>query len=377
MKVCLLTYEFPPRVYGGAGVHVTHLARELRRLVDLEVRTLHPAEEMDDVKVRRYYPSLPKGPEDREGRALEVLSLNVNLLSDPIDADLVHTHTWYTGFAGLLAKELYGPKLVATVHSLEPMRPWKEEQLGGGYRLSSWIEETELRRCDSVIAVSRDMATDLRKHYKIPAKRIHIIPNGVDASAFQRREDPAVLERLGVRTPYILFLGRLSRQKGVFDLLKAFKSLRSKVNLVLVTGPADTESLVEELSQALRGVERVHWINKMLTHNETVALYSSCEAFVCPSRYEPFGIINLEAMACEKPVAATEVGGIVEVVEDGVTGILVPPEDPGSLAEAIDTLMEDPELRHEMGRRGRERVEERFTWTKVARRTVDMYRELI
>ncbi len=358
-------------------MHVTHLARELRRLVDLEVRTLHPAEEMDDVKVRRYYPSLPKGPEDREGRALEVLSLNVNLLSDPIDADLVHTHTWYTGFAGLLAKELYGPKLVATVHSLEPMRPWKEEQLGGGYRLSSWIEETELRRCDSVIAVSRDMATDLRKHYKIPAKRIHIIPNGVDASAFQRREDPAVLERLGVRTPYILFLGRLSRQKGVFDLLKAFKSLRSKVNLVLVTGPADTESLVEELSQALRGVERVHWINKMLTHNETVALYSSCEAFVCPSRYEPFGIINLEAMACEKPVAATEVGGIVEVVEDGVTGILVPPEDPGSLAEAIDTLMEDPELRHEMGRRGRERVEERFTWTKVARRTVDMYRELI
>ncbi len=357
-------------------MHALQMVKHLRDLVDLEVRTLHPAEDLEGVRVRRYYPSLPKGPEDPEGKALEVLSLNVNMLSDPLHADVVHTHTWYMSLAGLLAKELYDCKLVTTVHSLEPLRPWKEEQLGRGYNLSSWVEGTGLQACDAVIAVSKEMAADIHRHYAIPAERIHVIGNGVDASAFRRREDPALLDRLGVRTPYLLFLGRLSKQKGVFDLLEAFKALDAKVNLVLVTGAADTEGLVKDLSSALRGMRRVLWINRIVTHEEAVALYSSCEVFVCPSRYEPFGIINLEAMACERPVVATNVGGIVEVVEDGVTGILVPPENPGSLARAVDALMKDPQSRSEMGKRGRERVEKEFTWERVARRTVELYRGL-
>ncbi len=203
-----------------------------------------------------------------------------------------------------------------------------------------------------------------------------MIPNGVDASAFRRREQPSVLERLGVEFPYILFLGRLSRQKGILDLVEAFKALTSKLNLVLVTGPADTKQLVDELSEALRGLPRVRWINRMVTHEEAVALYSSCEAFVCPSRYEPFGIINLEAMACGRPVVATRVGGIVGVVQDGETGLLVPPENPQALAKAIEDLMADDGLREEMGAKGRARVDRHFTWQKVAQRTVELYGSL-
>ncbi len=377
MKVSLLTYEFPPRIYGGAGVHVLHMASQLRHMVDLEVRTLHPAEDMEGVRIRRYYPTLPKGPEDREGKAVEVLSLNVNIVADPFDTDVVHTHTWYMSFAGMVAKRLYDTKLVATVHSLEPLRPWKEEQLGRGYRLSSWVEENGLGACDAVVAVSEEMSADIQKHYGIPAERVHVIPNGVDATAYRRREDPSVLERLGVEVPYILFLGRLSRQKGIFDLVEAFKALKAKSNLVLVTGPADTTELVDELSEALRGLAGIRWINRMVTHEEAVALYSSCEVFVCPSRYEPFGIINLEAMACERPVVATEVGGIAGVVRDGKTGVLVPPEDPRALAKAIDTLMADSKLREDMGKKGRMRVEKHFTWKTVAERTVELYRSLL
>ncbi len=376
MKVSLLTYEFPPRIYGGAGVHVLHLATQLRSMVNLEIRTLHPAEEMEGVRLRLYYPTLPKGPEDREGKVVEVLSLNVNMVADPFDADVVHAHTWYMSFAGMLAKKLYNSKLVATVHSLEPLRPWKEEQLGGGYRLSSWLEETGLKACDAVVAVSEEMSADLREHYGIPPERVHVIPNGVDASAFRREEDPSILERLGVEVPYILFLGRLSRQKGIFDLVEAFKALKTELNLVLVTGPADTQGLVDELSGAVGGLSRIRWINRMVTHEEAVALYSSCELFVCPSRYEPFGIINLEAMACERPVVATRVGGIMEVVQDGETGVLVPSEDPEALGRAIDDLMSDRGLREEMGARGRARVEKHFTWRTVAERTVELYRSL-
>ncbi len=376
MKVCLLTYEFPPRIYGGAGVHALHLATQLRNSVELEIRTLHPAEDMEGVRVRRYYPSLPKGPEDREGKALEVLSLNVNMLTDPIDAQVVHAHTWYTGFTGMLAKKLYDCKLVVTVHSLEPLRPWKREQLGRGYEVGQWLEEMSLKACDAVIAVSEGMAADLQDHYGIPADRIHVIHNGVDASAFSRRENPTLLDNLAVTKPYILFLGRLTKQKGIFDLLEAFKSLDSEVNLVLVTGRADTQRLVYDLSKALKGMERVRWINRVVTHEEMVALYSSCELFVCPSRYEPFGIINLEAMACERPVVATSVGGVLEVVDNGVTGLLVAPESPDSLAGAIDALLADPKLREKMGKEGRKRVERHFTWGRVAQLTVDLYEKL-
>jgi glycogen synthase len=377
VKVCLLTYEFPPRIYGGAGVHALNMAMQLRDIVDLEVRTLHPAEDMDGVVVRRYYPSLPKGPEDVAGKIVEVLSLDVNILSDPMDSDIVHTHTWYMSFAGLLAKELYGCKLVTTVHSLEPLRPWKEEQLGRGYRVSSWLERVGLEACDAVIAVSEQMEADIVSLYQLPEERIHVIHNGVDASALRRREDPAILDRLGVRKPYILFIGRLSRQKGIFDLVEAYRSLKSNVGLVVVTGAAETRELVEELATALQGMEGVRWIDRVVTHEEAVALYSSCEAFICPSRYEPFGITNLEAMACERPVVATRVGGIPEVVVDGETGLLVPPESPSELARAIDEVLRDRERAAEMGRKGRQRVERLFTWEKVARRTVELYETLL
>jgi glycogen synthase len=377
VKVCLLTYEFPPRIYGGAGVHALNMAMQLRNLVDLEVRTLHPAEDMEGVVIRRYYPSLPKGPEDPAGKVVEVLSLNTNMLSDPVEADVVHTHTWYMSLPGFLAKELYGCKLVSTVHSLEPLRPWKEEQLGRGYAVSSWLERMGLEACDAVIAVSKEMAADIAKHYDVPDGRIHVIHNGVNAEAFRRREDPAILDRLGVRRPYILFLGRLSRQKGVFDLLEAFHSLRSKANLVIVTGAAETEQLVDELCAALREGERIRWIDRVVTHEEAVALYSSCGVFVCPSRYEPFGITNLEAMACERPVVATRVGGIPEVVIEGDTGLLVPPDSPSELAKAIDEVLQDRDRAEEMGRNGRRRVEESFTWEKVAQRTLALYEDLL
>lgn len=382
MKVSLFSWEYPPNVYGGAGVHVSHLSEALRKQIAVEVRTVAEGAEPgpSDIHVLRYPTSFGAGPEEatdpRISKALAALAFNVRLLADPIDADVVHTHTWYTNFAGALAKRMYGCALVATVHSLEPLRPWKREQLGAGYELSSWMEKDGLTSCDAVIAVSEDMKRDIRSCYDIPADRITVIHNGVDPTTFRRRDGHETLEKFGIKSPFILFVGRLTRQKGVFDLVKAMDGVPEGVTLALFTGKPDTPEIVDELRNALKGRTNIRWVNAMVSEAELVDLYSEAEVFTCPSTYEPFGIINLEAMACETAVVASRVGGIKEVVVDGETGFLVPPGRPEVLSERLRALLSDRELAKRMGRAGRERVLREFTWDRIAEKTVALYRSL-
>lgn len=377
VKVLLLTLEYPPNVYGGAGVHAKYLSQALAPLVELEVRTLDkgPPEVPRGIEVRAYPPLMAGG--DGPMKVLETLSWNLNLLRDPIEADVIHCHTWYTDFAGVLARGLYGGKLVATVHSLEPLRPWKEEQIGRGYQVSTWMERTGLEACDAVIAVSSEMAHDIQRIYHIPREKITVIPNGVDDRKFRPVSNPDTLKEFGVRKPYILFVGRLTPQKGIFDLLQAARGLPKGLQVVCLTGKADTPEIEAQMAKEVQGHPNVHWIHRMVPEEQTVHLYTDCEAFVCPSIYEPFGIINLEAMACGRPVVATAVGGIKEVVVDGVTGRLVPPSDPRALTTAIEEVLGNPAKAAAMGREGRRRVEEHFTWAAVARRTVELYHHLL
>jgi glycogen synthase len=298
------------------------------------------------------------------------------MVKDPIDGQIVHAHTWYTSLAGYYAKQLYDQKLIMTVHSLEPLRPWKKEALGSGHLLSIWAEKTGLEACDRIIAVSNSDKKDIIECYKLPPERIKVIPNGVDEQAFHRHENHAVLAKYGIRKPYVLFLGRLSRQKGIFDLVSASSKLDGQVTLVIATGAPDEEGLDEKLSKQLEGHLNIVWINKMLPQNEVVALLSAASVFVAPSLYEPFGIMNLEAMACQRPVVSTRVGGITDVVLDGETGLLVPPNNPDELANAVSKIVADPKLGEHMGEAGRRRVEDRFTWDKVAVETLSVYNEV-
>jgi len=380
MKVAIFTWEFPPNIYGGAGVHAKYIATALSKLVEVQVRTFDtgPPPELPSLKVWRYRPSVHglAAPDPKLAKAWEVLSFNVNMVSDPIDADIVHTHTWYTNFAGALAKETYGSKLVATVHSLEPLRPWKKEQLGAGYALSSWMEKEGLQACDAIVAVSEEMKRDILKSYDIPASRIHVIHNGVDPEKYCPRDGSDSLSKFGIRKPFVLFVGRLTRQKGVFDLVDATEHFPEDVTLVLATGKPDTPEIEDELRRVLRERPRIVWINQMLEDLDLVNLYNEAAVFACPSVYEPFGIINLEAMACETPVVATRVGGIKEVVVHGETGLLVPPGDSVRLGRAISRLLENPDLAARMGRAGRRRVLRYFTWDRVAKRTLRLYGSL-
>lgn len=380
MKATIFTWEYPPNIYGGAGVHVKYVTASLAKLIDVEVRTIEegPPPTIPDVRVRRYRPTLRGlgSPDPRVAKALEIFSFNANMVADPIDADVVHTHTWYTNFAGALAKRIYGCRLVATVHSLEPLRPWKREQLGAGYELSSWMEKEGLEACDAVVAVSREMKRDILKCYDIPSSRVTVIHNGVDPQKYHPREGSKTVSNFGIRTPFVLFVGRLSRQKGVFDLLDAMEYMPEDTTLVLVTGKPDTPAIEEDLRRALSSRGHVVWIPEMLQDPDLVGLYNEAAVFACPSVYEPFGIINLEAMACETPVVATRVGGIKEVVVDKETGFLVPPGDPVRLGRAITRLLEDPPLAARMGKEGRRRVLQHFTWDRIAAKTLELYRSL-
>ena len=381
MKVAIFTWEFPPNIYGGAGVHAKYIATALSKLVEVQVRTFDtgPPPELPSLKVWRYRPSVHglAAPDPKLAKAWEVLSFNVNMVSDPIDADIVHTHTWYTNFAGALAKETYGSKLVATVHSLEPLRPWKKEQLGAGYALSSWMEKEGLQACDAVVAVSEEMKRDILKSYDIPASRIHVIHNGVDPEKYHPRDGSDSLPKFGIRRPFVLFVGRLTRQKGVFDLVDAMEHFPEDATLVLATGRPDTQEIEDELRRVVHADPRIVWIHQMLGDPDLVNLYNEAAVFACPSVYEPFGIINLEAMACETPVVATRVGGIKEVVVHGETGLLVPPGDPVKLGRAIAKLIENPALSARMGKAGRRRVSRFFTWARIAERTLRLYRSLM
>ncbi|HLB69255.1 MAG TPA: glycogen synthase [Thermoplasmata archaeon] len=381
MKVAIFTWEFPPNIYCGAGVHAKYIATALSKLVEVQVRTFDtgPPPELPSLKVWRYRPSVHglAAPDPKLAKAWEVLSFNVNMVSDPIDADIVHTHTWYTNFAGALAKETYGSKLVATVHSLEPLRPWKKEQLGAGYALSSWMEKEGLQACDAVVAVSEEMKRDILKSYDIPASRIHVIHNGVDPEKYHPRDGSDSLPKFGIRRPFVLFVGRLTRQKGVFDLVDAMEHFPEDATLVLATGRPDTQEIEDELRRVVHADPRIVWIHQMLGDPDLVNLYNEAAVFACPSVYEPFGIINLEAMACETPVVATRVGGIKEVVVHGETGLLVPPGDPVKLGRAIAKLIENPALSARMGKAGRRRVSRFFTWARIAERTLRLYRSLM
>ena len=344
----------------------------------MRTREEGPPAEVPGVRVRRYRPTLRGlgAPDPRVVWALEVLSFICNLVADPIDAVVVHTHTWYTNFAGALAKRLYGCKLVATVHSLEPLRPWKREQLGAGYDLSSWMEKEGLEACDAIVAVSQEMKRDILKCYHVPPSRVHVIHNGVDPQKYHPSDGHASMEKFGIRSPFVFFVGRHTRQKGIIDLLEAKEQAPQGTTLVLATGKPDTPEIEGELRRALSARRDVVWIPEMLSDPDLVGLYNEAAVFACPSIYEPFGIINLEAMACETAVVASRVGGIKEVVVDGETGLLVPPGDSARLGRAIRKLLEDPDLAARMGKKGRRRVLQQFTWDRIAEKTLRLYRSL-
>ena len=394
MRVALLTREYPPEVYGGAGVHVEYLARELRRLEELTVHCWGAPRDDPRVVAHKAWGALA-GPEPHLA-ALQAVSIDLAMAARTHGAELVHSHTWYANLAGHLAKLTYGVPHVATVHSLEPLRPWKAEQLGGGYALSSWCERIGLEGADAVIAVSEGMRRDILASYPaIEAENVRVIYNGIDANEYNPDPRTDALERHGVdpARPAVVFVGRITRQKGVPYLLQAALRFDPAAQLVLCAGAPDTPEIgaeVEGLVDRLRAERgNVVWIDEMLPKPEVIQLLSHATVFVCPSIYEPLGIVNLEAMACEAAVVATATGGIVEVVDDGVTGLLVPfapapgaiePADPGAfasaIAERVNALLADPQRAAAMGRAGRERALARFDWSAIAEQTSELYRAL-
>ena len=381
MKALLLTREYPPHVYGGAGVVVDQLAHALRRRMAVEVRCFGEREPATDgIAVRGYTPweRLRGGPDGpRFAPALETLSIGLAMARDPVDADVAHAHTWYADMGGLWIRTLHRIPLIVTLHSMEPLRPWKADQLGTGYLLSSWIEKAAVEAADRVIAVSTRMREDILAHFGVEPRRVVVVHNGIDPDRFRHTEARDALDRLGVRPPYALFVGRVTDQKGIFHLLEAARALPPGVQLVLCASAPDTPEIEARLRRAVPDHPNVLWIDAMVPVETVVQLYSHAAVFVCPSVYEPFGLINLEAMACETPVVASAVGGILEVVEDGVTGLLVPPARPDELAAALRRVLENPELGRRLGRAGRRRVEERFSWASVAERTERLYGEAI
>jgi alpha-maltose-1-phosphate synthase len=381
MKALIVTREYPPHIYGGAGVVVDQLTQALGRRMAVEVRCFGERAPSRDGRTVRGYTSWervrpgPDGP--RFAPALETLSIALAMARDHVDADVVHAHTWYADMGGLWIRELYQIPLIVTLHSLEPLRPWKADQLGSGYLLSSWIEKTAVEAADRVIAVSSRMRDDILQHFRVDPARVLAIHNGIDPERFRRTERRDALARRGVRSPYVLFVGRITDQKGIFDLLAAAPALPDGVQVVLCASAPDTPEIEARLRRALPQHPNVVWIGEMVPVDEVIQLYSHAAVFVCPSVYEPFGLINLEAMACETAVVASAVGGILEVVEDGVTGLLVPPSRPDALADAIRRLLGDPALARAMGQAGRRRVEAKFSWASVAARTEEVYADAI
>lgn len=395
-----MTREYPPYVYGGAGVHVEYLSRELAKKIEVEVHCWgDQRSDHGNLHVRGAKPwaAITDGTEEKFKTALETFSLNLEQMTTIAAIELVHTHTWYASMAGFLAKKLYGIPFVLTTHSLEPLRAWKAEQLGSGYAMSSWMERTAILDADAVIAVSKGTKADILRAYpEIDASRIHVIYNGIDLNEYQKTADITALARYGIDAsqPYVLFVGRITRQKGVTHLVDAIPHLPPNTQVVLCAGAPDTPEIAAEMRRKVETVRainpRVIWIEKMLAKPEAIQLYSNCSVFCCPSVYEPFGIINLEAMACRAPVVASATGGILEVVVDGVTGYLVPFEqDPTTsfplhpekfsreLATKVSTLLADPAKAREFGEAGRKRVEDKFSWTAIADQTIGLYRQLI
>jgi starch synthase len=438
MRVGLMTREYPPYVYGGAGVHVEYLSREMARSIEVDVYAwgeTPAADSLGDPRLpqnpnlhihfEQPWPLISHGTQAKFKGALEALSLNLlqNLHLEKID--VIHTHTWYVAMAGFLAKKLYGIPFVLTTHSLEPLRAWKAEQLGTGYALSSWMERTAILDADAIVAVSNGTKDDIVKAYPdVDPSRIHVIYNGIDLEQYQYTPEIGALEKYGVdpEKPYVLFVGRITRQKGVTHLVEAIQYLPAGTQVVLCAGAPDTPEIADEMRAKVEAVRRytpgsqeaavenfgtngghsiatgdptgtghnLVWIEQMVTREEAIQLYSHCAVFCCPSVYEPFGIINLEAMACRAPVVASATGGILEVVVDEETGHLVAfdadpvttfPMDAAKfakdLAARITGLLKDPEKARRMGEAGRRRVEEYFSWTAIAAQTIKLYESLV
>ena len=380
LRVALLTREYPPEVYGGAGVHVTYLARELAPLVDLTVHC--QGADRPDAVAHRPWDLLADA-----NQALQVVSTDLSMAAavgpGMNSAQLVHSHTWYANLAGQLAAMLYGIPHVMTMHSLEALRPWKAEQLGGGYTLSSWCERTSAASAAAVVAVSDGMKVDILSAYpEIPAERVRVIRNGIDTDEYRPDPRTGVLARYGVDPgrPYVIFVGRITRQKGVPVLLRAASRLIGEAQLVLLAGAADTPEQLAEVTELVDGLRTsrsgVIWIPEMLPKPEVIQLLTHATVFACPSIYEPLGIVNLEAMACGTAVVGSRTGGIPEVVADGETGLLVPVGEPEPLADALNVLLRDPDRAEAMGQAGRKRAVSEFAWPAIAAQTADLYAEL-
>ena len=398
MKALFFTKEFPPHVYGGAGVHVEYLAAELSKLMEMEVRCFGDQDEKSqNISVKGYQePSYPNA-DSKLKSVFKTLSTCVDMNAKPIDADIVHCHTWYAHFAGIVAKLCYGTPLVITTHSLEPLRPWKSEQLGRGYDASSWVEKTAIEMADALIAVSEETKVDILKHFSVDEEKIKVIYNGINLQEYVVTTDSDTLDSYSIdkNKPYVLFVGRITRQKGIIHLVNAIKYIDPEVQVVLCAGAPDTPEIAKEMEESVNIVKKVRhnvvWIDKMVTKKEIIQLYSHADVFCCPSIYEPFGIINIEAMACNTAVVASAVGGIKEVVVPDETGILIPleqqdkapfePINPDKfskdLADGINTLIRDKDLREKMARNGRKRVEDHFDWVAIAKQVESLYKSLL
>ena len=398
MKALFLTNEYPPHIYGGAGVHVEYLSRELAKLMPVDVRCFGDQNASSCQLSARGFGldaagwTSPKQLQSVFGALQRCLDFN----TARIDASVVHCHTWYAHFGGILAKLNYGIPLVITVHSLEPLRPWKREQLGGGYDFTCWLERTALEMADAVIAVSEGTRRDVEKLFQIDPARLHIIYNGIDPAEYQAVATHSVLSRFGIdpTKPYALFLGRITRQKGIIHLVNAIKHLDPGFQIVLCAGAPDTPEIAAEMKAAVAQAQSqrdgIIWIDQMLDNKSKIELYSHAGVFACPSIYEPFGIINLEAMACGRAVVASAVGGIPEVVVHGETGYLIPveqmtespfePVNPEKfsrdLAHRINEIMADPDKQKAFGNAGRQRAIDTFSWASIAKQTKALYETL-
>ncbi|NCD32331.1 MAG: glycogen synthase [Spartobacteria bacterium] len=398
MKAMLLTNEFPPNIYGGAGVHVDYLSRELKKIIDVDVRCFGD-QSVDEphFSVRGAEPEAYLASDAKLKSVFKALDCGIKFNAYPVDSDIVHCHTWYSDFGGILASQAYGIPLVVTTHSLEPSRPWKREQLGRGYDVSCWVEKTAMEMADGIIAVSNGMKEDVQRFFNVDADRIRVIYNGIDTDEYVPSKTKDCFEKYGINPdmPFVLFVGRITRQKGIIHLVNAIKHLDDNIQVVLCAGAPDTKEIADEMKlgvqQAQQSRDNIIWIQEMVDKKTVRELYSHAAVFCCPSIYEPFGIINLEAMACETPVVASAVGGITEVVVPGETGLLIPvdqftespfePRDPEGfardLAHGINQIMRDPALQTAMGKAGRQRAVDVFSWKSIAAQTAAFYEELI
>lgn len=398
-RVALLTNEYPPNVYGGAGVHVEYLSRALARYIDVEVRSFGD-QRIDDgsLQVHGYqgWSEMQTGTDPRYRGALDAFSRSLAMAKDTLDAQVVHCHTWYTDIGGFLARMLWDVPFVLTTHSLEPLRPWKVEQLGAAYHLSSWMERISIESADAVIAVSKETRQDILNNFTVDADRVHVIHNGIDLDEYQYDPSTEALRARGVDPdrPYVLFVGRITRQKGIIHLVNAIPDIDPSLQIVLLAGAPDTQEIGKEMSERVAAVSEqrpgVIWIEEMLPRPEVIQFYSHAAVFCCPSVYEPFGIINLEAMACRTAVVASNIGGIPEVVVPGETGLLVnlelkpgtfepvdPPAFSAGLARAINEVALSAETQARFGENGRARVESHFSWDAIAEKTIALYREVL